>query len=115
MSAEGKQPTLVRLLPDHRLEASNPSQPERAVRDAEVATLVAVRDGGRICTITGGPPSEPRGISIVNLYVAPDGPRLARLAELATQDRLRIRMRLRLPLERAPQALAEALLQPLGG
>jgi hypothetical protein len=44
----------------------------------------------------------------VNLYVAPDGPRLARLAELAAQDRFRIRMGLRLPLERATEALAVA-------
>jgi NADPH:quinone reductase-like Zn-dependent oxidoreductase len=79
-----------------------------AVRGAEAATLAAVRDGGRFCTITGGPPPEQRGISIVNLYVAPDGPRLARLAELAAQGRLRIRMGLRLPLERATEALAAA-------
>ena len=79
-----------------------------AVRGAEAATLAAVRDGGRFCTITGGPSPEQRGISIVNLYVAPDGPRLARLAELAAQDRFRIRMGLRLPLERATEALAVA-------
>src|SRR4051812_40810902 len=32
------------------------------VRSAEGATLAAVRDGGRFCTITGGPPPEQRGI-----------------------------------------------------
>lgn len=77
-----------------------------AVRGAEAATLSAVRDGGRFCTITGNPPSEQRGIRIVNLYVAPDGPRLARLAELAAQDRFHIRIGLQLPLERAAHALA---------
>jgi NADPH:quinone reductase-like Zn-dependent oxidoreductase len=80
-----------------------------AVRGAEAATLAAVRDGGRFCTITGGPPSEQRGISIINLYVAPDGPRLAHLAELAAQDQLHIRIGQQLPLERAAQALAAAV------
>jgi NADPH:quinone reductase-like Zn-dependent oxidoreductase len=86
-----------------------------AVRGAEAATLAAVRDGGRFCTITGSPPPEQRGISIVNLYVAPDGPRLARLAELAAQDRFRIRIGLQLPLERAAQALAVAVSGRGGG
>jgi len=80
-----------------------------AVRGAEAATLAAVRDGGRFCTITGGPPPAQRGISIRNLYVAPDGVRLAHLAELAAQDQLHIRIGQQLPLERAAQALAVAV------
>ena len=76
-----------------------------AVRGGETATLAAVRDGGRFCTITGGPPPAQRGISIINLYVAPDGPRLAHLAELAAQDQLHIRIGQQLPLEGAAQAL----------
>jgi NADPH:quinone reductase-like Zn-dependent oxidoreductase len=80
-----------------------------AVRGAEAATLAAVRDGGRFCTITGGPPPAQRGIRISNLYVAPDGPRLAHLAELAAQDQLHIRIGPQLPLEGAAQALAVAV------
>lgn len=80
-----------------------------AVRGAEAATLAAVRDGGRFCTITGSPPPAQRGIRIINLYVAPDGPRLAHLAELAAQDQLHIRLGPQLPLERAAQALAGAV------
>src|SRR5690349_16980594 len=80
-----------------------------AVRGGETATLAAVRDGGRFCTITGGPPPAQRGISIRNLYVAPDGPRLAQLAELVAQDQLHIRLGPQLPLERAAQALAGAV------
>src|SRR2546423_1456931 len=83
--------------------------PVPAVRGAEAATLAAVRDGGRFCTITGGPPPAQRGIRIRNLYVAPDGPRLAHLAELAAQDQLHIRLGPQLPLERAAQALAVAV------
>jgi hypothetical protein len=45
---------------------------------------------------------------VVNLYVTPDGPRLARLAELAAQERLRIRVGLQLPLDQAPHALSMA-------
>jgi NADPH:quinone reductase-like Zn-dependent oxidoreductase len=77
-----------------------------AVRGGETATLAAVRDGGRFCTITGGPPPAQRGIRIINLYVAPDGPRLAHLAELAAQDQLHIRISQHLPLAWAAQALA---------
>jgi NADPH:quinone reductase-like Zn-dependent oxidoreductase len=79
-----------------------------AVRGAEAATLAAVQDGGRFCTITGQPPLEERGVSIVNLYVAPDGPRLANVAELTAQGQFRPRMGLRLPLERAAEALSMA-------
>ena len=79
-----------------------------AVRDAEVATLTAVRDGGRFCTITGRPPPQQRRIRSVNLYVAPDGPRLAHLAALAAQDGLHIRLGPQLPLDRAAEALALA-------
>jgi NADPH:quinone reductase-like Zn-dependent oxidoreductase len=80
-----------------------------AVRGAEATTLAAVRDGGRFCTITGGPPPAQRGIRIINLYVAPDGPRLAHLAELAAQDQLHLRLGPQLPLEGAAQALAVAV------
>ncbi|HEX6655600.1 MAG TPA: hypothetical protein VF153_05245 [Candidatus Limnocylindria bacterium] len=55
------------------------------------------------------------GALIVNLDVAPDGPRLAVLAALAAQDRLRIRIGQQLPLERASRALAAATCGRGGG
>jgi NADPH:quinone reductase-like Zn-dependent oxidoreductase len=79
-----------------------------AVRGDETVTLAAVRDGGRFCTITGRPPVAERGVSVADLYVAPDGPWLARLATLAAQGELRLRIGLLLPLERAGEALAAA-------
>jgi NADPH:quinone reductase-like Zn-dependent oxidoreductase len=44
--------------------------------------LRAVADGGRLATITGDPPPAEREVTIVDVYVRADGPRLAALAEL---------------------------------
>ena len=44
-----------------------------AVRGCAAALLPLAADGGRLATITGDPPASPRGIEVVNAYVAPDG------------------------------------------
>jgi NADPH:quinone reductase-like Zn-dependent oxidoreductase len=44
-----------------------------AVRGAAAWLLDLVADGGRLATITGDPPASERGITITDLYVAPDG------------------------------------------
>jgi hypothetical protein len=49
-----------------------------------------------------------RGVSIVNLYVAPGGPRPANLAELAAQRQSHLPRGRTLPLERAAEALRAA-------
>jgi hypothetical protein len=42
----------------------------------------AVRDGGRLATITADLPPAERGIAMSDIVVAPDGARLARLVPL---------------------------------
>jgi len=44
------------------------------------AALSAVRDGGRLCSLTSDAPEPERGVTTSNLYVRPDGAELARLA-----------------------------------
>ena len=51
-----------------------------AVPGGAARALGAVKHGGRLATITSDPPGAERGIEIRQVYVQPDGPRLARLA-----------------------------------
>ena len=48
-----------------------------AAPDGAAVALAAVRDGGRLVTITSDPPESERGIEVVSLYVRPDGEQLA--------------------------------------
>ncbi len=68
--------------------------------------LGAVRDGGRLATITSDPPAAERGIEVRQVYVAPDGPRLARLSELLAAGTIGVTVRAAFPLEDAARALA---------
>jgi len=52
-----------------------------AAPGSEEAALSALADGGRLATITGGPPPPERGVTIVDVYVEADGDRLGRMAE----------------------------------
>jgi NADPH:quinone reductase-like Zn-dependent oxidoreductase len=52
--------------------------------------ITAVRDGGRLVTITSDPPAADRGIDVREVYVAPDGTRLARLGELLAAGTIRV-------------------------
>jgi NADPH:quinone reductase-like Zn-dependent oxidoreductase len=70
--------------------------------------LRAVRDGGRLATIAGDPPAAERGITVVAVLVAPDGPRLRRLAGLLGQGAITISVGACYPLEQAGQALEQA-------
>ena len=49
------------------------------------AAMQAVRDGGRLATITGDPPHAGRGVAVISVVVVPDGPRLRLLAGLLGQ------------------------------
>ncbi len=49
-----------------------------AARDGAADAVRAVRDGGALATITSDPPDPGRGITVREVYVAPDGPRLRR-------------------------------------
>jgi NADPH:quinone reductase-like Zn-dependent oxidoreductase len=68
--------------------------------------LMAVKDGGRLATITSDPPDGERGIDVSQAYVAPDGPRLARLGELLAAGTIGITVSAPFALEHAARALA---------
>ena len=70
-----------------------------------VRALGAVRDGGRLATITSDPPRAERGIEVSQVYVAPDGPRLARLGELLATGTISVTAAAPFPLARAADAL----------
>src|SRR5262249_56300837 len=68
--------------------------------------LGAVKDGGRLATITSDPPPAERGVEVSQVYVAPDGPRLARLGELLAAGTIGVIVGAPFPLEHAARALA---------
>jgi NADPH:quinone reductase-like Zn-dependent oxidoreductase len=80
-----------------------------AALNGAAAALAAVRDGGRLVTITSDPPEGERGIEVVSLYVRPDGEQL----ELAGQDlasgRLDFGLVASFPLADAGAALGRAI------
>ena len=53
-----------------------------AARSGSADAVRAVRDGGRLATITGDLPPAERGIALSDIVVVPDGARLARLVPL---------------------------------
>jgi len=57
-------------------------------------------------TITSDPPRAERDIEVSQVYVAPDGPRLARLGELLAGGAISVRACAPFPLEQAADALA---------
>jgi len=79
-----------------------------AARDGAASALQAVRDGGRLATITSDPPDAEWGITIDSVYVRPDAAQL----EMATQDlgagRLEFTTGASFSLEQAAAALKRA-------
>jgi NADPH:quinone reductase-like Zn-dependent oxidoreductase len=71
------------------------------------AALAAVRDGGRLVSITAGVPAKERSIEISVVYVEPDGQRLAGLAQLAAAGAIGVDVGMSYPLDAAADALAE--------
>ena len=67
--------------------------------------LGAVKDGGRLATITSDPPRAERGVEVSQVYVAPDGPRLARLGELLAAGIISVTAGAPFALEHAAEAL----------
>jgi len=65
----------------------------------------AVRDGGRLATITGDAPPAGRGITAVEILVAPDGAGLRRLARLLARGVITVAVGPRYPLEQAAAAM----------
>ena len=61
-----------------------------AARSGSADAVRAVRDGGRLATITGGLPAAERGIALSDIVVVPDGTRLARLVPLLAPDAITV-------------------------
>jgi len=105
----------AREVVDHR----DPGWPERvrelsgggvdaavnAAPGAAADALRAVRDGGRLLTITGDPPPPARGVAVSDLVIAPEPADLERAVALAGALKLRLAVAATLPLERAATAL----------
>jgi NADPH:quinone reductase-like Zn-dependent oxidoreductase len=61
-----------------------------AARSGSADAVRAVRDGGRLATITGDLPPAERGIALSDIVVVPDGARLARLVPLLAPDAITV-------------------------
>jgi NADPH:quinone reductase-like Zn-dependent oxidoreductase len=71
------------------------------------ATVIVdlVRDKGRLATITSDPPESARGITVSQIFVAPDGARLERLAAALASGALSLEVSAAYPLAGAAEAL----------
>ncbi|MET7992040.1 alcohol dehydrogenase catalytic domain-containing protein [Amycolatopsis sp. NPDC005232] len=78
-----------------------------AVPGQAALALTTVRDGGHLATITSDPPAPARGIRPTEVYVAPDGPRLAALLRLLAAGTLPLDVGARFSLPDAAEALAQ--------
>jgi NADPH:quinone reductase-like Zn-dependent oxidoreductase len=85
------------------------------VRGGSTDTILAVRDGGRMATITGDPPAGDRGISVADVYVRPDAAQLAELCALLGAARLSLSVGAALPLVEAATALERVIAGTSGG
>lgn len=79
-----------------------------AARSGAADAMQAVRDGGKLATITADPPAAERGITVLAVQVVPDGARLGELAGLVAEGVLAIAGTGAYPLEQAGEALAAA-------
>ena len=61
-----------------------------AARSGSADAVRAVRDGGRLATITADLPPAERGIALSDIVVVPDGARLARLVPLLAPDAITV-------------------------
>jgi NADPH:quinone reductase-like Zn-dependent oxidoreductase len=108
----------------HLLDYHDPAWPEQAravaggsgvtaaanaVPDGSADAIRAVRDGGRLATITSDPPNEDRGVAISSVIVQPDGPTLQAMADLLAAGKLDIFVTATYPLDDAASALARAV------
>ncbi len=86
-----------------------------AVPDGSADVIGAVRDGGRLVTITSDPPNEQRGIAVSSVIVRPDGATLGAMAELLGAGKLEISVAATFDLTDAAAALESALGGHYGG
>ena len=78
-------PAQVRALTSGGVDAA-----VNAARSGSADAVRAVRDGGRLATITGDLPPAERGIALSDIVVVPDGTRLARLVPLLAPDAITV-------------------------
>jgi NADPH:quinone reductase-like Zn-dependent oxidoreductase len=79
--------------PDQVLAVTDGSGVAAAVNAAPngaADAIRAVRDGGRLATITSDPPEQERGITVSSVYVRPDGGQLDGLGRLLAAGQLEI-------------------------
>jgi NADPH:quinone reductase-like Zn-dependent oxidoreductase len=103
--------------PQQIVEATGRPGVDAAANAAEggaATALRAVRDGGRLATITTDPPQPERGIGIESVYVRSDAAQLDLACRALAADRLEFTIGARFPLARAQAALARAI-AGLGG
>jgi NADPH:quinone reductase-like Zn-dependent oxidoreductase len=103
--------------PEQIIDASGGGGVDAAVnaaRGGAASALRAVRDGGRLATITSDPPGDERGITITSVYVRPDATQLGLAAAELAAGRLEFAVGARFPLAEARAALARAV-AGLGG
>jgi NADPH:quinone reductase-like Zn-dependent oxidoreductase len=86
-----------------------------AVPGGSADAILALREGGRMATITGDPPAAERGISVADVYVRPDAAQLAELCALLGDGRLAVSVGAVLPLAEAATALERAISGAKGG
>jgi NADPH:quinone reductase-like Zn-dependent oxidoreductase len=94
-------PKQVRALTQGGVDAAANAVPSGAAR-----TMQAVRDHGRLATITSDPPAAERDITVGAVLVAPDGRRLSGLVQFLVQGVLTVSVGERFPLEQGAAALA---------
>jgi NADPH:quinone reductase-like Zn-dependent oxidoreductase len=80
-----------------------------AARGSAATALTAVRDGGRLATITSDPPAPERGIDVTSVYVRPDADELEDACEPLAAGRLPFSIGAEFALEEARAALARAV------
>jgi NADPH:quinone reductase-like Zn-dependent oxidoreductase len=78
-------------------------------RGGATSALRAVRDGGRLATITSDPPDSRRGIRVASVYVRPDAAQLELAGAALEAGQLEFALGARFPLSQAGQALAFAV------
>jgi NADPH:quinone reductase-like Zn-dependent oxidoreductase len=78
-----------------------------AARAGAADAMRAVRDGGRLATITSDLPPGERGITLADIVVAPDGARLGGLVALLARGVIAVPTQPGFALEEAAAALAQ--------
>jgi NADPH:quinone reductase-like Zn-dependent oxidoreductase len=80
-----------------------------AAQGGAMNALRAVRDGGRLATITSDPPPRERGIVVVSFYVRPDAAQLDAATRALAAGQLEFSVGARFRLAGADAALARAI------